>query len=153
MLVVLVAVTTIAGCSTEAARMAKCEVQANDKSFCYVAEQNRKATMNAVAEAQALQNAHNAVQHAQAVHNHLPKGCAQVQDAKAECDVKSAKANGSYKQLTIEANHVMNNTISDAAKHLFSKGWKPENGEWHKSGYVLRLVLENEVVMNGQLTK
>lgn len=56
----------IAGCSSQASRMAECQNQGISKDACYMAEQNRQATTNASAEAQALQNARHAVQYAQA---------------------------------------------------------------------------------------
>ncbi|MCU2425354.1 hypothetical protein V5028_24315 [Enterobacter hormaechei] len=146
-------VASLAGCSTQAERLAKCEAQGVSRDACYIADQNRQATINAAAEKQALENAANAVQHSQSAHKHLPKGCTQLQDANGQCDVKPAKQSSSLKQLSGEADHVMNKPISDAAEYLLSKGWKPNNGVWNKGGYVLQLVVENEIVMNAQLTK
>jgi len=151
------AVTTLAGCSTENERLAKCEAQGVSKDACYVAEQNRTTAINAAAEKQALDNAANTVQYAQTSHKHREElaksGCTQVQEASAECDLKAPKASGSYKQISNEAEYVMNKPISDSAEYLLSKGWKPNQGEWHKSEYILRLVVENEKVVNSQLTK
>lgn len=92
-------------------------------------------------------------QYGQSAHKHLPKGCTQLQDANGECDAKPAKQSSSFKQLSSEADHVMNKPISDSAQYLLSKGWKPSNGEWHKNGYTLRLVVEDDVVINSQITK
>lgn len=47
----------LAGCSSTASRMAECEAQGVSKDACYIAEQNRKATINAAAEKQAMENA------------------------------------------------------------------------------------------------
>lgn len=52
-----------------------------------------------------------------------------------------------------EVDTVMNAPISEAADYLLSKGWKPNNGQWTKGAYILRLVVENEKVVNAQLTK
>jgi len=90
---------------------------------------------------------------ASASNHHLPKGCIQVQDAAGECNSKPVKQSGSFKQLSSEVDHVMNIPISDAAEYLLSKGWKPNEGKWHKSGYTLTLVVENEKIMNSQLSK
>ena len=40
----------LAGCSTEASRMNACESKGVSRDACYVAEQNRQATINAAAE-------------------------------------------------------------------------------------------------------
>ncbi len=70
---VMIAVTlsTLAGCTTQADRMAKCEAQGISRETCYLAEQNRTAAVNAVAEKQAMENA-AAVQHAQEAKVHDP---------------------------------------------------------------------------------
>ena len=88
-----------------------------------------------------------------ASNHHLPKGCTQVSEANGECNVKPAKQSSSLKQLSSEADHVMNKPISDAAEYLLFKGWLPNNGVWSKGGYILKLVVENEKVVNSQLTK
>ncbi|WP_420262310.1 hypothetical protein [Citrobacter portucalensis] len=49
----------LAGCSTEASRMNACESKGVSRDACYVAEQNRQATINAAAEKQAMENAQN----------------------------------------------------------------------------------------------
>jgi hypothetical protein len=70
---VMIAVTlsTLAGCTTQADRMAKCEAQGISRDTCYLAEQNRTAAVNAAAEKQAMENA-AAVQHAQEAKVHDP---------------------------------------------------------------------------------
>lgn len=47
----------LAGCSSEASRIADCEAKGVSRDACYVAEQNRQSTINAAAEKQALENA------------------------------------------------------------------------------------------------
>lgn len=47
----------LAGCTSEATRMADCEAKGVSRDACYVAEQNRQATINSAAEKQALENA------------------------------------------------------------------------------------------------
>ena len=47
----------LAGCSTEASRMNACESKGVSRDACYIAEQNRQATINAAAEKQAMENA------------------------------------------------------------------------------------------------
>ena len=49
----------LAGCSSEASRMSACENKGISRDACYIAEQNRQATINAAAEKQALENAQN----------------------------------------------------------------------------------------------
>lgn len=56
-LLVGVMASLLAGCSSTASRMAECEAQGVSKDACYIAEQNRKATINAAAEKQAMENA------------------------------------------------------------------------------------------------
>ncbi|MGK4431997.1 hypothetical protein ACSMDK_26780, partial [Yersinia enterocolitica] len=47
----------LAGCSSQAERIAACETQGVSRDACYISEQNRTNTINAAAETQALQNA------------------------------------------------------------------------------------------------
>lgn len=47
----------LAGCSTEASRMNDCQNKGISRDACYIAEQNRQATINASAEKQAMENA------------------------------------------------------------------------------------------------
>ncbi|HGM5491645.1 TPA: hypothetical protein ACKP1B_003306 [Serratia fonticola] len=47
----------LAGCSSAASRMAKCEAQGISKDTCYLAEQNRQTAIYAAAEKQAMENA------------------------------------------------------------------------------------------------
>lgn len=58
--------TLLAGCSSQAERIAACEAKGISRDACYISEQNRANTINATAEAQALQNAVHATQFAQA---------------------------------------------------------------------------------------
>lgn len=85
-------------------------------------------------------------------------GCTQVSDANGSCDItkskaQNAKAGSGYKALSADAEYAMNKPISEVAEYLLSKGWKPNNGDWHKSGHILRLVVENNNVVNSQLMK
>lgn len=170
MLAMLVSASSlIAGCSTPAQmaqqRMNECESKGISKDTCYLVEQNRQQSYNEAAQNAAWVNARDAtagtgiwakkdaLQHAQSAHKHLPKGCTQVMDANGQCDVKPAKTSNSFKQFSSEAEHVMNMPISDAAEYLLSKSWKPNNGVWRKSDYTLTLVVENEKVLNAQLSK
>lgn len=66
---------------------------------------------------------------------------------------KHIKPNASYKQLTNEAEAVINGTIGDGADFLISQGWKANNGKWHKQGYTITLVVEKGIVLNAQLSK
>lgn len=129
-LILAVAVASLAGCSTQSERLAKCESQGISKDTCYLAEQNRITAINAAAEKQALENASNAVQHSQSAHKQA-----------------------SYKQLTREAEAVINGPISSGAEFLLAQGWKPNNGVWKKQGYTLQLIVEDGIVLNAQLTK
>lgn len=47
----------LAGCSTPSSRMAECEAQGISRDTCYLAEQNRQSAINSAAEKQALENA------------------------------------------------------------------------------------------------
>lgn len=47
----------LAGCSTQASRMADCEAKGVSRDACYVADQNRQSAINGAAEKQALENA------------------------------------------------------------------------------------------------
>ncbi len=54
---VITAGLVLAGCSSQASRMAECENQGVSKDACYVAEQNRQASINSTAQKQAMENA------------------------------------------------------------------------------------------------
>ncbi|EAM8010493.1 hypothetical protein F3R65_15710 [Salmonella enterica subsp. enterica] len=47
----------LAGCSSQASRMADCEAQGISRDTCYLSEQNRQSAINSAAEKQALENA------------------------------------------------------------------------------------------------
>lgn len=57
MLLLALSAAIAIGCSSPAQRMAECEAQGISKDACYIAEQNKQATVNAAAEKQALENA------------------------------------------------------------------------------------------------
>ncbi|RJT52029.1 hypothetical protein [Rahnella variigena] len=63
-LLVIAALTVLAGCSTQASRMADCQSQGVSKDTCYMAEQNRQTSIQSVALKQAMEN--SAKQYAQA---------------------------------------------------------------------------------------
>ena len=63
-LLVIAALTVLAGCSTQASRMADCQSQGISKDTCYMAEQNRQTAIQSVALKQAMEN--SAKQYAQA---------------------------------------------------------------------------------------
>ncbi|HEX4502509.1 MAG TPA: hypothetical protein VH187_15325 [Scandinavium sp.] len=56
----------LAGCTSEASRMADCEAKGVSRDTCYLAEQNRQTAILGASEKQALENAQAAYpQHAQ----------------------------------------------------------------------------------------
>lgn len=57
LMIVGVTALFLAGCSSQASRMADCEAKGVSRDACYVAEQNRQASINNAAEKQALENA------------------------------------------------------------------------------------------------
>lgn len=158
LLLVAAVATLLSGCVSDAQRMAECESQGVSADACYQTLHNDRnaAQANAVAMSNAYRSSH-IDQHAQTSHKHrealAKSGCTQVAEANGECSVKPMSISASVKQLTAEADHVMNKPISDSAEYLLSKGWKPNEGKWHKQGYILTLVVENEKVVNSQLTK
>lgn len=78
----LLAVVLLAGCSSQAERLARCEAQGVSRDACYIADQNRQATMNAAAEKQALENA--AKQYAQSVHRYHKTSCEDLRNFHAQ---------------------------------------------------------------------
>lgn len=58
-LLVIGAIMALAGCTSSAERMYECEAQGVSRDACYVAEQNRKATINSAATKQAMENAND----------------------------------------------------------------------------------------------
>ena len=53
----MLVVGILAGCSTEAQRMAQCEAKGISRDTCYLSEQNRQQGINDAALKQALENA------------------------------------------------------------------------------------------------
>lgn len=72
-LLMVAVIASLAGCSSQASRMADCEAQGVSKDTCYMAEQNRQTAINTAAEAQALQNASGALQYGQSAHKNQCK--------------------------------------------------------------------------------
>lgn len=66
---------------------------------------------------------------------------------------KPVKHDAAFKQVSAEADAVINGTIGDGADFLIGQGWKANKGVWHKKGYILKLVVEDGIVVNAQLTK
>ncbi|WP_211449602.1 hypothetical protein [Enterobacter mori] len=157
LVMVVIGVSLLAACSSPAQRISECEAQGISKDTCYLAEQNKQASINAAAEKQALENAANAVQHAQTTHKHREElaksGCTQVAEANGECSTKPTQKDRNFKQLSSEAEAVMNGTINDGSEFLLGQGWKPNEGKWHKQGYTLTLVVEKGIIVNSQLSK
>lgn len=114
-------------------------------------EMNRAAILGA-AESQALQNAHDAAfgqgvyreqEHRDSARHHHHHHADQYgQSAKKPVTLKSAVA---------DATGVTNAPISEAAEFLLSQGWKPNEGVWHKGKYIMKLVVEDNIVVNAQV--
>ncbi|EMR5622788.1 hypothetical protein ABL632_004009 [Salmonella enterica subsp. enterica serovar Braenderup] len=60
----LVAVLALAGCSSQASRIADCQAEGISRDACYMAEKDRQNSINAAAEKQALENAAQVAQSA-----------------------------------------------------------------------------------------
>lgn len=58
-LTVIASAVLLSGCTSSAERMYECESHGVSRDACYVAEQNRKATINATAQKQAMENAND----------------------------------------------------------------------------------------------
>lgn len=136
LLMIALAVSALSACSSPAERMAKCEAQGVSRDTCYLAEQNRTTTMNAVAEKQALENAANAVQHAQS---------AKVQDPLREA---SFTANG------------INATVSNGfftakinGKKAVVKRFNANSYEIKGAGYVLSITLDDNGITDASWNK
>lgn len=135
-MMVVVSISILAGCSTEADRMAKCEAQGIDKPTCYLAEQNRTTAINAAAEKQALENAANAVQHAQAAHVIDPMREATLTGP----GVKATVSNGFFK-ATI-------NNKKAKVKRLNANYY-----EISGAGYIVSISLDKEGIQSASYTK
>ncbi|WP_368544832.1 hypothetical protein [Enterobacter soli] len=96
LMMIAMALSTLAGCTTQADRLAKCEAQGVSRDACYLADQNRTSAINAAAEKQALENAANAVQHAQAVKVHDP-----MREASFSSNVVNATLSNGFFSATV----------------------------------------------------
>ncbi|EDL8065285.1 hypothetical protein CTA21_24530 [Salmonella enterica] len=68
------AILLLAGCKSAADRMYECEAQGVSRDACYMAEQNRQASMNNAAQNAAYQNARDAVaEPSEPTHHHKHK--------------------------------------------------------------------------------
>lgn len=61
LMLVALAALSLAGCKSAADRMYECESHGVSRDACYMAEQNRQASMNNAAQNAAYQNARDAV--------------------------------------------------------------------------------------------
>ena len=136
LLMIVLAVSALSACSSPAERMANCEAQGVSRDTCYLAEQNRTNSMNAVAEKQAMENAANAVQHAQS---------AKVQDPLREA---SFTANG------------INATVSNGfftaninGKKAVVKRFNANSYELKGAGYVLSITLDDNGITDASWNK
>lgn len=83
-------------------------------------------------------------------------GCNEM-NAGQGCDIhKNREENQRYmaprhRDFTNDADVVIGTNINEAADYLLSKGWKPNNGDWHKGNRLLRLVVDNGRVVNAQV--
>ncbi|MCS5736739.1 hypothetical protein [Herbiconiux daphne] len=84
-------------------------------------------------------------------------GCTQVTEANKTCDVNKTKvqnaqsANSSHKSISKFAESLIGDSISHVADTLIADGWKANEGEWHKGKNTLRLIVENNQVVNAQI--
>lgn len=63
-------------------------------------------------------------------------------------------ANTKYGQIVGEAENILGLKTNAAKEYLVERGWRQQsNGDWGKSGHLLRVVEENSVVRNAQLVK
>ena len=136
LMIIALAVSTLAGCSTQADRLAKCEAQGISRDTCYLADQNRTAAINAAAEKQALENAANAVQHAQAAKIHDP-----LREASFSANALNATISNGFFTATI-------NGKKATVKRLNANFY-----EIHGYGYVISLSLDENGITNASWNK
>ncbi|HAV1601530.1 TPA: hypothetical protein JG832_002420 [Enterobacter hormaechei subsp. xiangfangensis] len=70
LMLVAFAALSLAGCKSAADRMYECESHGVSRDACYMAEQNRQASMNNAAQNAAYQNARDAVKDTDAEPQH-----------------------------------------------------------------------------------
>lgn len=135
-LLVGVIAALLAGCVSEEQRLAQCEAKGVSRDACYIADQNRQATINAAAEKQALENAHAAVQHAQAVHVADP-----LREATFSANGIKATINNGFTQATINGKKAI---VKRSNAHFY---------EIKGAGYILSISLDVDGVTDASWNK
>ena len=126
----------LAGCVSEEQRLAQCEAKGVSRDACYIADQNRQATINAAAEKQALENAHAAVQHAQAARVADP-----LREASFSANGIKASINNGFTQATING------------KKATVKRFNANFYEVRGAGYILSISLDADGVTDASWNK
>lgn len=126
----------LSGCVSEEQRLAQCEAKGVSRDACYVADQNRQATINAAAEKQALENAQAATQHAQSAHVADP-----LREATFSANGIKASINNGFTQATI-------NGKKAAVKRFNANAYEVKG-----AGYVLSLTLDDKGVTDASWNK
>lgn len=86
-------------------------------------------------------------------------GCTEVTSNNGTCDINKTKAQNLHKQvqslpaIAADVESLVDEPVSEAVDHLIAEGWKANNGVWKKGKYILKLVVEDDTVVNAQLTK
>ncbi|WP_039031095.1 membrane lipoprotein lipid attachment site-containing protein [Leclercia adecarboxylata] len=135
-LLVGVIAALLAGCVSEEQRLAQCEAKGVSRDACYIADQNRQATINAAAEKQALENAHEAVQHGQAAHVADP-----LREASFSANGIKASINNGFTQATINGKKAV-------VKHSNANFYEVKG-----AGYVLSISLDANGVTDASWNK
>lgn len=133
---IAMALSTLAGCTTQADRMAKCEAQGISRDTCYLAEQNRTTALNAAAEKQAMENAAAAVQHAQAAKIHDP-----MREASFSSNVLNATISNGFFSATV-------NGKKATVKRLNANFY-----EIHGNGFVISISLDENGITDASWNK
>lgn len=138
LIMIAMATTMLAGCSSPAERMAACEAQGINRDACYISEQNRSATLNAAAEKQALENAQARypVQKAQAAHVADP-----MREATLTAPGIKAKLSNGFFTATING------------KKAKVKRFNAHYYEISGAGYILSVSLDDENIQSASWTK
>lgn len=133
---IAMALSTLAGCTTQADRMAKCEAQGISRDTCYLAEQNRTTALNAAAEKQAMENAAAAVQHVQAAKIHDP-----MREASFSSNVLNATISNGFFSATV-------NGKKATVKRLNANFY-----EIHGNGFVISISLDENGITDASWNK
>lgn len=133
---IAMALSTLAGCTTQADRMAKCEAQGISRDTCYLAEQNRTIALNTAAEKQAMENAAAAVQHAQAAKIHDP-----MREASFSSNVLNATISNGFFSATV-------NGKKATVKRLNANFY-----EIHGNGFVISISLDENGITDASWNK